>query len=509
MERNSKFIKPLKRKIKKPANQGVGLNIRGTTPKDPLEDAEKVKRPRNSPVSPGQRRAKFFVENRTNKPKCSKNDRNVVDKSAGESPGSETTLSEDPGAPQSISFSDRGGSPSLEAGKNIYKRSSSKYEKKEVSRIRSNPKSEYSLDDADENEKELVLRGTLNDRLNTLALLCARNPSEQNYKQLLQFCENQRNDVIYSTLKLLRDLIKERPVESIYIKGRIIKSFEMGAKNQYIKDKVVEILGVLVRAGIYAEDFVNILVSRLLEKGKTLALVESALKSVFPIHEDLIFQGVEDFYFKNDNFRCQYGVLKFLLGLETRNKSVFFGFYDQALTSLDEYPQDQKELMIELLVNGLSKTISEGDAVTSIDLIRRYVKSSRSIISSLNLLIRTKDPYTESYVLKVSRTTLLRNTKHEPEFLNMIYKLENKDLFSKLIDNSFYYSVQSVLSLLLMAHSKDIEIHSMFSLRLLSNHYSPVVREIANRMLRKEKIQEFDPFDRVYVDGLSRILDNK
>lgn len=498
MERSSKFIKPPKRKIKKPADPMCSSD-RGPGSIDPREDA----------VKGGDTSASIenepFPADKTNKRSKLNHPKDHKGKICRKS-----SVSEESKRMQSSNLPEKGyENGSLGTKHGTYKRSDSKYEKKKVLHSRANPKLEYSLDDADDNEKELILRGTLSDRLNTLALLCARNPSEQNYKQLLQFCENQRNDVIYSTLKLLRDLIKERPVESIYIKGRIVKSFEMGAKNQYIKDKVVEILGVLVRAGIYAEDFVNVLVSRLLEKGKTLMLVENALKSVFPVHEALIFQGVEDFYFKNDNFRCQHNVLKFLQSLEVGNKKAFFGFYDQALASLDEYPQDQKELMIELLVNGLSKTISEGDTITSIDLIRHYVKSSRSIISSLNLLIRTKDPYTESYVLKVSRTTLLRNTKHEPEFLNMICKLDNKDMFSKLIDNSFYYSTQSVLSLMLIAHSKNIETHSMFSLRLLSNHYSPVVREIAGKMLRREKIQEFDPFDRVYVDGLAKVLDSK
>lgn len=484
MEQNRKFIKPPKRKTRPAIQKHGGMeDIPGNLHGDP-----ESKRAKNMGLAKNSSFSANETEDTGSKSRHSKK---------SESKSMERT-----------SFGkDRGSDTS--SAKSKYKRSSSKYEKERSSRTRSNPKVEYSLDDADDSEKELILRGTLNDRLNALALLCARNPSEQNYKQLLQFCENQRNDVIYLTLKLVRDLIKERPVDSIYIRGRIVKSFEMGAKNQYIKDKVVEILGVLVRAGIYAEDFVNILVSRLLEKGKTLTLVENGLRSVFPAHEDLLFQGTEDFYFKNDNFRCQYNVLKFLQYLEPRNKGAFFDFYDRALSSLDEYPQDQKDLMIEILVNGLSRTISEGDTITSIDLIRHYVKSSRSIISCINLLIKTRDPYTESYILKVSRTTILRNTKHEPEFLNMICRLDNKDLFSKLIDNSFYCSIQSILSLMLIACSKGIEIHSMFSLRLLSNHYSPVVREVASRMLRKEKIQEFDPFDRVYVDGLSRILDSK
>ncbi|ELA41123.1 uncharacterized protein VICG_01822 [Vittaforma corneae ATCC 50505] len=419
-----------------------------------------------------------------------------------------------------------------------YKRSNSKYSKIGVKDCRSNPKYEYCLDDADDNEKELILNGTISDRLNCLALLCARNPTDRNYKQLLQFCENQRNDVIYTTLKLIRDLIKEECIKrkesstneygegkesnvgrrnktneedmcgiSSYIKSRIIKSFDMGVKNQYIKDKVLEIIGVLARAGIYEEDFINILVSRLIEKSTTLKIVENALKSLFSAHEQLIFEGVEDFYYKNDSFRCQHNVLKFLQNLEFKKEKEFFRFYDTALSSLDEeYPQDQRDLMIELLVNGLSRVVSPGDSVTSIDLVRGYIKSSRSIISVLNLLIKTNDPFTDTYVLKVSRTTLLRNTKHEPEFLNMIYKLDNSNLFAKLVDNSFYYSVQSILALLLMAYEKGVDAKTLFSLHLLARHYNPVVRDMSQKLLRKERMPMFDPFDSVYVEGLAKTL---
>lgn len=389
-----------------------------------------------------------------------------------------------------------------------YKRSDSKYSKEKEERTRSNPKYEYSLDDADANEKNIILNGTINDRVNCLALLCARNPSEKNFKQLLMFCERQRNDIIYHTLKLLRDLCKEVKIESAYIKNRIIKSFEMGARNQYIKDKVIEIIGVLIRAEIYPEEFVNLLVTRLIEKGETLVLIESALKSVFVQYKKLIFDGIEDFYFKNDSFRCQYNVLKFLQEIDTSNDQEFFRFFDQALTSLDDYPQEQKDLMIELIVNSLAKSYFEGETVTNLEFLRSYVKSARSSISVLSLLIKMADPFTESYVLRLSRTSLLRNTKYEPEFLNMVYSLENKDMFAKLVDNSFFYSVPSILSLMLIAHEKVIDTRYLFSLHLFMSHYNPLVRDVARRLLNKEKMQKFDPFDKIYVEGQSRMLGN-
>lgn len=377
----------------------------------------------------------------------------------------------------------------------------------------SNNNYEYCLDNADQTEKDLILNGTINDKLNCLALLCARNPTDKNYKQLLQFCENQRNDVIYSTLKLVRDLIKDTDLSKIsdYIKSRIIKSFEMGSKNQYIKNKVDQIIGVLCRAGIYSEDFINILISRLIEKGETLKIVEDSLKSLIFGYEKLIFDGIEDFYYKNDTFRFQYNILKFLQNLEFKNIKDLFNFYNNALSSLDsEYSQIQKDLMMELLVNGLSKAVSSGDSINNLSLIRNYIKSPRSVISVLNLLIKTKDSFIENYILKVCRTTILRNTKQEPEFLNMIYKLElSTNLYIKLVDNSFYCSISSILGFLLMAKEKEVEMKEMFSINLLSQHYSPIIRDICNKLIKKEKIPEFDPFDSIFISNYNKILSLK
>lgn len=395
---------------------------------------------------------------------------------------------------------------------------------------------EFNLEDAKDTEKELILNGTIKDRLNALALLCIRNSSETNYKQLLSFCENQRNDVIYMTLKLIRDLIKEEKtkieqnakkakskekestsiLDNYYIKGRIIKCFEMGAKNQYIKDKTVEIIGVLIRSGIFEEELIDILISRLIEKGKTLSLVENALKSVFQIYEEQMYHGFEDFYFKNDNFRNQYGLLKFLSTLDILSSKMvnnFFEFYNSALSNLDDYPQDQKDLMIELLVNGLSSTItSDPDksyTINKIDLIRKYVKTPISIISCLNLLIKTKDPYVESYILRVSRTSILRSTKYEPEFLNIIMKIESGILFAKLINNSFHCTVSYVLAVMMLGSSKNIDFKELYSLCLFEKHYDPLIRDMALKLKNGEKIQTFDPFDKIYLDGLVRTLQKK
>jgi len=361
----------------------------------------------------------------------------------------------------------------------------------------------YHLDDATHEEKELIINGTLNDKINCLALLCARNPSPENYKQLLSYVENQRNDVIYEVLKLLRDLIKERKVEDNYIKGRIIKSFEMGMKNLYIKEKVIEIVGVLVRAGIYDEEFLHILGERLGEKGKALTLVHTCLKSVFIRYEELILGIAEDFYYKNDNFRCQHATLKFLKDLEPVNKKAKFEFYNNALSAFDEdYPQEQRDLIMDLLINGLSVNASPKDTIHRINAVRGWVKSPRTIVSVLDLLLKIGDPHISIFVSKSLKSNLIRSRHYETQFLNLLRKIDDAAVIESAVNSCFYYSTEFIICVLLIASQKKINVGSSFGLYILGRHYHPAVRQYAMKLLHKEKMAIIDPYDRIALVGL-------
>lgn len=371
---------------------------------------------------------------------------------------------------------------------------------------RSNPKIEYSLIDATAEEKALVLEGTIVDRVNCLTLLCARNPSADNYKQLLFFAENQRNDVIYLVLKNLRDLLKERIVEDCYIKGRILKSFERGVKNQYIKEKVIEIAGVLVRSGVYEEELLTLLTERLGEKDKALRLVHAGIKASFLKHGEFLMQGIEDFYYKNDNFRAQHSVLKFLAEVEFGGSGAAFGFYDQGLAALDaEYHANQRDLMLDLLINGLSRTAVPGSTITEIDLVRSYVGSAKTAISSMRLLKKIGDPFFETFVLRATKSALLRGTRHECALLNIVSEGVSRELLVKLLNSCFFFSPEYIVSLTMIASEQLESPALLFGLMLLARHYHPLVRSSAMRLLRREKVPCYDPYDRVVFEGMAAI----
>jgi len=62
---------------------------------------------------------------------------------------------------------------------------------------------------------------------------------------------------------------------------------------------------------------------------------------------------------------------------------------------------------------------------------------------------------------------------------------------------------------MLMAGEKKADMSVMFSLNLFTKHQHPVVRDVAMRLLEGEKIPAFDPFDKVYIEGLMKMLENK
>ena len=384
------------------------------------------------------------------------------------------------------------------------KQESSKSRSKEVKAgsSRSNPQIEYSLADANAEERTLVIHGTINDRINTLSLLCTRNPSADNYKQLLYFTKDQRHDVIYSVLKNLRDLLKEQLVDDNYIKCRIIKSYEMGAKNQYIKDKVVEMIGVLIRAGIYEEEFITILTERLMEKGKTLRLVQDALKSVFSKFEELIIANVEDFYYKNDNFRSQYYVLRFLRECEPTSLKIHFDFYNQALATVDEtYFENEQDILINQIISGLASSYADGSAISRIDRVRNCSGSPQSAISALNLLIKIKDEQLEKYVLRIAKSMVLRGSPYEPAFLNHLVQIIDEklvdcdSLLTKLINSSLYQKKEYLVSLILICYEHNIKLQPV--LWLLAYHYDSLISFMAISLIKGKTLKVFDPFDKV------------
>jgi hypothetical protein len=360
--------------------------------------------------------------------------------------------------------------------------------------------------DASKIEKELIFRGTVRDRIDTLTLLVERNPSPENYKSLLSYVENQRNDVIYHALKNIRDLlVSKKGVADPYIKQRIVKSFEINMKNKYIKKKVVDLVHSLLHTGILFLELIHCFVDKIGDKKELSAYVVQKLQPLFPCHEEILLDSLEDFYFKNDHFRARHAALELMAGLECSNRGKMFQIFDAILSGFHKnIPEEQRNILLEDVIMGLGKNITN-EKITRIELIREATYTEKTILYGLRVLTVVDDPEAVSFLAQALRSNKMRDSQRLPDFLNTIDELGRKrgrnEFYRELIDTSFLYTHQYVVAVLVIcaeARGKRLSgLSEFYGLRLLCLHWHPVVRKLALQLIRGETVYPIDPFDRV------------
>ncbi|AFN82537.1 Nucleic-acid-binding protein [Encephalitozoon romaleae SJ-2008] len=360
--------------------------------------------------------------------------------------------------------------------------------------------------DASKMEKDLLVHGTIKDKIDVLTLLTERNPSAENYKGLLAFCENQRNDVHYYALKNIKDLlISKREVGNPYIKQRIVKSFGVNLRNQYIKKKVIRLVEKLLEKGVLFVDLIHLFINKLGDKKDTTSNVIDKLHLLFPGNEETILDGVEDFYFKNDLFRSRHVVLKFLSKLDCENKRKAFEVFNNILRDFNEnIPEEHRNILLEDLIIGLGKNMTD-EKVCRMDIIRKAVHTEKMIFYGSKVLSNCKDSEMILFFKNAIRSYKMRNSKHLPEFLNMVHKAVSADEkieFHKfLLDTSLLYTPEYIISILIIcseARKAGISgFDNIHSLRILALHHNDAVRGLALQLISDEAIHPFDPFDKM------------
>ena len=345
----------------------------------------------------------------------------------------------------------------------------------------------------DKEQGEIFERGCLFDKINVITLLCIKNPTNENLKNLLSFCENQHNNTIYYTLKNIRDLILVEEINKnideifdAYIYGRIIKTFEINVKNKYIGGKVIRLVEDLIDKEVYTEEFIAMLINILnIYNGKF-------LQRNFSRFKDEIVENLEDFYYKNDNFRSQSNVLKFL---ENKNGEIVYNFLNGI--SVDEkYAENEQGIMYERILNGLLENISyiEENNKINDDLLlymKEYAGTNEKVyMGILRLFGKIKDKYYISFALKNS----LRFRSVELDFIKEIYENGSKEMINALMANIFVYSSEFIIAMMMLCQRHNIKPPALF---LYVEHFDYTVRETAIKLLEGDKIDEFDVYDKL------------
>lgn len=379
-----------------------------------------------------------------------------------------------------------------------------------VLRRRACPIQKNKFPDATKIENELLRHGTTKDKIDTLTLLVERNPSPENYKSLLAFCQDQRNDVHYYALENIRDLLVSKGgVSNPYIKQRIVKSFETNLRNRYIRKKVLNLVFGLLEKKILFVDLIHPFINKLGDKKEIYAHVVQKLYLLAPENEDAILDGLDDFYFKNDAFRSRHAALRFLSRLECKNRAKAFGILNAILEHFDEaMPEEHKNILLEDLIIGLGKNISD-ERISRIELVRKATQTEKMIFYGSKVLFGTKDPEILSFLRNAIKSNRMRDSKNLPEFLNIVCESirmhKDRNFYGFLLDFSFLYTPQYITAVLIICsearkYGAD-GFDNIHSLRILALHHNDVVRRTAVQLISNEAISAFDPFDAMDFTG--------
>ncbi|ORD99024.1 hypothetical protein A0H76_1540 [Hepatospora eriocheir] len=109
-------------------------------------------------------------------------------------------------------------------------------------------------------------------------------------------------------VKSIRNIIEFRTIKDDYISKRIITTFEIQARNNYIKQSIHNIIYKLIDHDIYVNEFLPIIIDtnhiRILLKDDK--------------HSDVIIDNMEEWFYMKDSFKCRNNLLKSIRGIKCK-----------------------------------------------------------------------------------------------------------------------------------------------------------------------------------------------
>lgn len=364
----------------------------------------------------------------------------------------------------------------------------------------------------DDIDKEILEKGTIKDKINMLSLIVARDHRRDDaFRQLLDLCENQRNEIVFYVLKNITELLLDGffPLQ----KGRLKRIFEEQTRNKFIEDKVVNLLYKLVDGGILPKDLLYIFVNKL--GSKNCSLVMARMEKVYERDREGVLEEFTRFYHKYEDLRGRSNVLRLLKKIGGRECLEFF---KEVLNEIDPGQRDTRiQKMAEYCVKGLHKICFSAIKKTSIQTGRGCGSGkdvSKELLSGVDvqklvLLCRMESTMTISLALlrilsqEMFREMLLESfenvsIKNQKALLNLVYNFVEKseeDVFKRLLSMAFHANQEFLCGTVVLMRSLGIPFTHTGC--LLKTHFSPVIRH-----LMEKGDFEFDPFDK---DGFLRM----
>ncbi len=351
-------------------------------------------------------------------------------------------------------------------------------------------------------EKHFLTKGTLVDKINVHSLLCIKNSNSENFKNLLSFTKNRRNEVILLVMKnltgILGDLKEEIGNFEYFLKTKIINAFCINSSNFHVGEQVLKLVENLIDMEIYEEEMFQLLLKS--KKRKNSNFIKEKLKE--EKYQEFLIENLEDSYYKHDTYNGQLSVLKTLEGVKSK---LLFDFYNSAVIS-DEYSLTEKITLLNQIIKGLVLNFQPGVDINNADFIKNSIGkglvdkdlSKMLVTNGLELLSKMGDSDIKNVMLRSLRFKIIE----ESNFVKILRSLDKKikkELLPDLISFIFPYSPEFISSFLLEYDKcKFKEVNWL--LFIMKDHWHPTVRYLATKMINRESFIEMDPFDKVMFE---------
>lgn len=371
---------------------------------------------------------------------------------------------------------------------------------------------------ADEIERDILEKGTVKDKVNTLTLLVARDPQNDDaFSRLLDMCGGQRNDVVLYILTNATDLILNGffPLD----KKKFKRILEEQARNRFIQNKVIRLIYALLKKGVLVGDTLHIFINRL--GAKDCSYVMEKLEMIYYRSRDQVLKELRTFYYKYSDLRGRNNVMKLLNTVCGRECLEFFA---EVFNGLDlDGKGTQSEKLVERSINGIykllvlgnehvevvaqvvaktgetngkkSSTVSE-DGVSKVPLridvakLVQCCKKKRIAVRSLSILSKVSGAaFMEILMRSLGRESL----DSQAEYLNMIYDSvkENKPLVvERLMNAAIHMSPEFICGSIVLMKAFGVRLPHVEA--LLASHFSPAVRYL---LIEDVSVDPFKPED--------------
>jgi hypothetical protein len=375
-------------------------------------------------------------------------------------------------------------------------------------------------------DKELLLHGTKQDKIDTLTLVIEKRSGNiyNALENLLNFCVGNRKDVIFYVLRNIKDLLINGFVfteKLLPLKRKFLNILEFNTNDLHIKHKAIRLILKLLEKNILFLELIHIYINKIGDKKEISNVVLVGLKGIYLGVGDkkLILSGLEEFYFRNPKHGGK--VIDFINSVRD---SETVGLLTKILEDFksDRGNEELSEKMLCNILIGINGMHASGTPVDlSVRMERGNIKSPILWYNYLLFMYNLKKDGLHKQVLRCIKSLRMVSFKAHQKYLNFLlnYFMEESSVENKvavldcLVGSVFFYPKEYLLSVCVLCNilfkEDGAEKYSqVYTLLLLKNHFNPLVRYIIKRVLDRREVEVFDPYDAKCVERLESMVEN-